>query len=186
MNDNEYTLTRSAFAKSIGKSVGSVKQAMRRGHYGDQYVVRNGQYFFKPKEGLRENQVNTQGNFVPTKRKINRGNHHNAKYPNEAFRKHNELKMLLKIKRNVPDEVAQEFLLEFDKAKQQQDKKIQKQISMSIPKNYGGMIRGPQPVYGRIIDVETKWTAIFPKPKNEYDEAMKEAKDNVDYSKKYY
>jgi hypothetical protein len=186
MNDNEYTLTRSAFAKSIGKSVGSVKQAMRRGHYRDQYVVRNGQYFFKPKEGLRENQVNTQGNFVPTKRKINRGNHHNAKYPNEAFRKHNELKMLLKIKRNVPDEVAQEFLLEFDKAKQQQDKKIQKQISMSIPKNYGGMIRGPQPVYGRIIDVETKWTAIFPKPKNEYDKAMKEAKDNVDYSKKYY
>ena len=186
MNDNEYTLTRSAFAKSIGKSVGSVKQAMRRGHYGDQYVVRNGQYFFKPKEGLRENQVCNQVNYVPTKRVINRGNHFKAKYPNEAFRKQNELKMLLKIKKNVPDVVAEEFLTEFDKSKQEQDKKIQRQISMSIPKNYGGMIRGPQPIYNRLINFETQWTRIFPQPKDEYDKAMEEAKEDVDYSKKYY
>ena len=186
MDDTEYTLTRGAFAKSIGKPLDTVKKAMQRGHYRDQYVVRNGQYFFRPEKGVRENQVNTQGNFVPTKRKINRGNHHNANYPNEAFRKHNELKMLLKIKRNVPDEVAQEFLTEFDKQVDQQNKKIQRDIIKSLPRNYGGMIRGPQPVYGRIIDVETKWTVIFPKPKNEYDKAMEEAKYNVDYSKKYY
>ena len=78
MNDNEYTLTRGAFAKSIGKTIGSVKQAMRRGNYKDQYVVRNGQYFFRPGEGLRVNHGLTPGTQVDTKRKIHRGNHEKA------------------------------------------------------------------------------------------------------------
>jgi hypothetical protein len=98
MNDNEYTLTRSAFAKSIGKTIGSVKQAMRRGNYKDQYVVRNGQYFFRPGEGLREN-------------------------------------------------------------------------------------RGP--TYTAPKD-SSKWTPLEPRVKDEYDKAMEEAKDNFDWSKKYY
>ena len=101
MNDNEYTITRSVFAKSIGKTIGSVKQAMRRGNYKDQYVVRNGQYFFRPEEKPRVNHGLTPGTQVSIKRKINRGNHEKAKYPNEAFRQHNELKKLISLQKKV-------------------------------------------------------------------------------------
>jgi len=167
MNDNEYTLTRSAFAKSIGKTIGSVKQAMRRGNYKNQYVVRNGQYFFRPGEGLRENHGSTPGTPVTTKRKINRGNHDKAKYPNEAFRQHNELKKLIALQKKVSPEVAEEYVEKFDTWKQQEQQKVQRHISKSIPKNYGGMIRGP--TYCPPKD-STKWTALEPKAKDEYDE----------------
>ena len=167
MNDSDYTLTRSTFAKSIGKSIGSVKQAMRRGNYRDQYVVRNGQYFFRPVEGLRENQGQNLGTPVPTKRKINRGNHEKAHYPNEAFRQHNEIKKLISLQKKVDPIVAEEYVSGFDKWQQQQRQKVQRDISMSIPKNYGGMIRGPQTVY---VKNSTKWTELEPKKKDEYDE----------------
>ena len=176
MNDNEYTLTRSAFAKSIGKTIGSVKQAMRRGNYKDQYVVRNGQYFFRPGEGLRENQDHNPDTPVTTKRKINRGNHEKAKYPNEAFRAHNELKKLISLQKKVDPIVAEEYVSGFDKWQQQQRQKVQRDISMSIPKNYGGMITGPQTVY---VKHSTKWTELEPKKKDEYDEyETKKKKDS--------
>jgi hypothetical protein len=174
MNDNEYTLTRSAFAKSIGKSIGSVKQAMRRGNYKDQYVVRNGQYFFRPGEGLRENHGLTPGTQVATKRKINRGNHEKAHYPNEAFRQHNELKKLIALQKKVSPEVAEEYVTGFDTWKQQEQQKVQRHVSKSIPKNYGGMITGPQRVY---VKHSTKWTELEPKKKDEYDEYESKKKD---------
>ena len=183
MNDSDYTLTRSAFAKTIGKTIGSVKQAMRRGNYKNQYVVRNGLYFFKPQEGLRVNQDHNPGTPVVTKRKINRGNHEKAKYPNEAFRQHNELKKLISLQKKVSPIVANEYVSGFDKWQQQQRGKVQRHVSKSIPKNYGGMITGPQRVY---VKHSTKWTALEPKAKDEYDQAMEEAKENFDWSKKYY
>jgi len=167
MNDSDYTLTRGAFAKSIGKSIGSVKQAMRRGNYRDQYVVRNGQYFFRPVEGLRENHGSNLGTPVPTKRKINRGNHEKAHYPNEAFRQHNEIKKLISLQKKVDPIVAEEYVSGFDKWQQQQRQKVQRDISMSIPKHYGGMITGPQTVY---VKHSTKWTELEPKKKDEYDD----------------
>ena len=183
MNDNEYTITRSVFAKYIGKTIGSVKQAMRRGNYKDQYVVRNGQYFFRPGEGLRVNYGLTPGTQVATKRKIHRGNHEKAHYPNEAFRAHNELKKLISLQKKVSPEVAEEYVSKFDQWKQQQQQKVQKDISRSIPKNYGGMIRGP--TYTAPKD-SSKWTPLEPRVKDEYDKAIEEAKDNFDWSKKYY
>ena len=119
MNDSQFRLTRSAFAKTIGKTIGSVKQAMRRGNYKDQYVVRNGKYFFRPQEALRENQDHNPDTPVTTKRKINRGNHEKAKYPNEAFRAHNELKKLISLQKKVSPEVAEEYVSGFDQWKEE-------------------------------------------------------------------
>jgi len=183
MNDNKYTLTRSAFAKTIGKTIGSVKQAMRRGNYKDQYVVRNGQYFFRPQEALRENQDHNPDTPVVTKKKINRGNHEKAKYPNEAFRAHNELKKLISLQKKVSPEVAEEYVSGFDQWKEEHNKKIQRHVSKSIPKNYGGMITGPNYIAPKD---STRWTALEPKVKDEYDKAMEEAEDNFDWSRKYY
>ena len=183
MNDSQFRLTRSAFAKTIGKTIGSVKQAMRRGNYRDQYVVRNGQYFFRPQEALRENHGRYMGTPAVNKRKINRGNHEKAHYPNEAFRQHNEIKKLISLQKKVDPIVAEEYVSGFDTWKQQEQQKVQRHVSKSIPKNYGGMITGPQRVY---VKHSTKWTALEPKIKDEYDQAMEEAKDNFDWSKKYY
>ena len=176
MNDSQFRLTRSAFAKTIGKTIGSVKQAMRRGNYKDQYVVRNGKYFFRPQEALRENQDHNPDTPVTTKRKINRGNHEKAHYPNEAFRAHNELKKLISLQKKVSPEVANEYVIGFDQWKEEHNQKIQRHVSKSIPKNYGGMITGPQRVY---VKHSTKWTALEPKAKDEYDEYESEKKKDT-------
>ena len=78
-DDHLYTLTRLEFAKSIGKSKNAVKLGMMRGKYKDQYIFKNGKYFFKDEEGMRENYglnpvpLNPVKN--PVKRIIRRGNH---------------------------------------------------------------------------------------------------------------
>ena len=132
------------------------------------------QYFFRPEGGLRENHGPDLGTPVPTKRKINRGNHEKAHYPNEAFRQHNEIKKLISLQKKVDPIVAEEYVSGFDKWQQQQRQKVQRDISMSIPKNYGGMITGPQTVY---VKHSTKWTELEPKKKDEYDEYESKKKD---------
>ena len=74
-DENLYTLTRLAFAKTIGKSKNAVKIDMKRGKYKDLYIFKNGQYYFKTKEAVRENIGATPLYPTPVKRKINRGNH---------------------------------------------------------------------------------------------------------------
>jgi len=185
MNDSQFRLTRSAFAKSISKTIGSVKQAMRRGNYRDQYVVCNGQYFFRPQEALRENQDYNPGTPTITKRKINRGNHEKAHYPNEAFRQHNELKKLISLQKKVSPEVANEYVIGFDQWKEEHNKKIQRQVQKSMSlnvKNYGGFIKNSS----GYIDIQTPWRPLEPKVEDEYDRAMKEAEDDPSFWKKYY
>ena len=74
-DENLYTLTRLEFAKTIGKSKNAVKIDMKRGKYKDLYIFKNGQYYFKTKEAVRENIGATPHYPTPVKRKINRGNH---------------------------------------------------------------------------------------------------------------
>ena len=74
-DENLYTLTRLEFAKTIGKSKNAVKIDMKRGKYKDLYIFKNGQYYFKTKEAVRENIGATPLYPTPVKRKINRGNH---------------------------------------------------------------------------------------------------------------
>ena len=54
-DEHLYTLTRSEFAKEIGKSREAVKMDMRRGKYKQLYIFKNGQYYFKGREAVREN-----------------------------------------------------------------------------------------------------------------------------------
>ena len=74
-DEHLYTLTRLEFAKSIGKSKNAVKLAMMRGKYKDLYIFKNGKYFFKSREAVRENYGPETLTVNPLKRKINRGNH---------------------------------------------------------------------------------------------------------------
>ena len=187
-DENLYTLTRSQFAEKLGKSIGSVKQDMRRGKYKDQYIFKNGQYFFKPFEAMRENMVCTQIQSYPvsSKKELNRGNHFKAKYPNQAFKQHNELKMLLKLKEKISDERAEEYVKDYKKWEQHKANERQKQVRKSLDttsKNYGGLYN----VSSRTITWETPWKPLETQKKDEYQEYLEsdEVKP-VDWSKKYY
>ena len=110
-DEHLYTLTRSEFAKEIGKSREAVKQDMRRGKYKDLYIFKNNQYYFKTRETVREMKGPKLINSYPLKRKINRGNHDKAvregRYPNFAFANHNARKRLYAIRGKLsPEELA--------------------------------------------------------------------------------
>lgn len=106
-----YTLTRTEFAKEIGKSREAVKQDMRRGKYKDLYICNNGKYFFKPREAVRSNMGTVPLEVYPSnKRKINRGGHESAvkkgRYPNNAFAEHNHMKKMIALRgKMTPEEL---------------------------------------------------------------------------------
>ena len=96
-DEHLYTLTRLEFAKNIGKSKEAVKKDMMRGKYKDLYIFKNGQYYFKSREAVRDIKGLSPLNLYPVKKsKINRGGHESAvrkgRYPNNAFAEHNHMK----------------------------------------------------------------------------------------------
>lgn len=160
-----YTMTRVEFAKSIGKSRDAVKQGMRRGKYKDDYIYNGKQYLFKPRETMRDLKDLTIGTKV--KKRPNRGNHFNGKYPNESFRRHNEMKMLAKLKGVTDPEVLDNLPQAIELAKQQKQNRIKQRLMESVPKNYGGFnIQTP------LINFRTEWKTLFPKEKDEYELAL--------------
>ena len=127
-DEHLYTLTRTEFAKEIGKSREAVKQDMRRGKYRDLYIFKNGQYKFKSRETVRSNQGTVPFVMYPTKKKINRGGHEDAlkkgRYPNQAFANHNHMKKFLSLKGkltpeqlNLVPEIERKVLAEDQKRK---------------------------------------------------------------------
>jgi hypothetical protein len=106
---------------------------MRHGKLEGEYIFKNGKYFFRaPKRardylGLDHPRMTTQ-----TKRKIRRGNHHKANYPNEAFRLHNEMKMLAKLKHKVDPEVQDLLPEAVELAKQKKAERL-KQSTLNAP-----------------------------------------------------
>jgi len=164
-DEHLYTMSRSEFAKSIGKSKDAVKIGMRRGKYKDDYIFNGIKYLFKPREAMRV----FQGLSPVTKivKRPNRGNHFKGKYPNDSFRKHNELKMLAKLKGVTDPEVLENLPQAIEVAKQQKQNRIKQKIMESIPKNYGGFnIQTP------LINFRTEWKPLFPREKDEYELAL--------------
>ena len=142
--DKEFHLTRGQYAKTIGKTKGSVIQSMRRGGLKDEYIFKNNQYFFRPPSTKREN----QGQYIDTKytrkKTYNRGNHFNAHYPNAKFKQHNELKMLAKLKGTTDTEILDLLPDALERARQEKFSQKQKQLIPESTKNYGGFITNQQ------------------------------------------
>ena len=111
-DEHLYTLTRLEFAKNIGKSKEAVKKDMMRGKYKDLYIFKNGQYYFKSREAVRDIKGLSPLNLYPVKKsKINRGGHESAvrkgRYPNNAFAEHNHMKKMLALRgKMTPEELA--------------------------------------------------------------------------------
>ena len=140
-DDHLYTLTRLEFAKSIGKSKNAVKLGMMRGKYKDQYIFKNGKYFFKSEEGKRENHDVNPGGLNPvkssTKRIIRRGNHDQPgaytsstmKRVPEQFKTHNHMKKMVALRGKLtPEELALIPKLEAD-AKAERQRQLKDTLS---------------------------------------------------------
>jgi hypothetical protein len=104
-NLNPYDLNRTEYAELLGITPNAVRMRLRHGKLEGEYKFENGKYLFKAPETVRANQGLTTGQKTALKKIYRRGNHYKAHYPNEAFRKHNEMKMLAKLKYSVDEEV---------------------------------------------------------------------------------
>ena len=147
----QFVLTRSEMAESLGISTNALKCRMRKGNTEGLDFRHDGKKFLFKR--LRGNQVGQTPVIRPkgrwhegNKKKKNeprRGVTHigEAKYPNEAFRKHNELKILNRITKEVPQYVLDKInprLLSL--AQRQHDDDLEKaQGVFKEPKYYGGM-----------------------------------------------
>ena len=144
---DQYTLTRSEYADSLGISPNCVRMRMRHGKLDGQYRFDGNKFLFKPQERPRDYIVNDHSKNIKLttrKKKYNRGNHFKADYPNDKFRQYNELKMLNKIKGNLPDSVINEINPELIKLAEERAAKKKKDLeekAFTQPTNYGGPLR---------------------------------------------
>ena len=160
---DQYTLTRSEYANKIGKSPNAVRMMMRHGKLSGEYRFDGSKYIFKAPERPRESYDNDhQDSFkltTPKTKKVNRGNHFKADYPNDAFRLYNERKkeqaLLNKIQGKFKNK---EHELEYNKlnnaALETALKNTEKDQSKQFTplKNYGGPIAMRRVSYPSIND----------------------------------
>jgi hypothetical protein len=153
-DDHLYTLTRLEFAKSIGKSKNAVKLGMMRGKYKDQYIFKNGKYFFKSEEGKRENHDVNPGDLNPvkssTKRIIRRGNHDKPgaytsstmKRVPHAFKVRNDMVRLMSAKGKIKPEDQRYIPILEKKTEQWLREEKQKSLKDHSVVSLGGSLRG--------------------------------------------
>ena len=91
---DQFYLTRNEYAKEIGKTPNAVRMMMRHGKLTGEYRFDGSKYIFRSSKRPRENYENDHPvkAKLTTPKKVKRGNHFKADYPNEAFRLHNQYK----------------------------------------------------------------------------------------------
>jgi len=116
--DDEYIFTRPEYAKQLGISSNALRMKMRRGAFGEEYVVKNGNYVFKRPRVSKENRPAgivdpykqiKEKNYKYKKAPVKRGTHFENNYTSDAMRKHNEFKMYNKITGKVGQKVLDEI-----------------------------------------------------------------------------
>ena len=163
--DKEFYLTRGEYAKKINKSKGSVIQLMRRGKLNNEYIVKNNWYYFRDPKAERAFKENIHGPIYTPKKKYNRGNHDKARYPNQSFFQHNEMKRLAAAQYKVSKDIQDKLPRAIEMIKEEERNAKQNSVRGSIStKSYGGFLTREQmqrtdfePTRGR-----------KPKPKKEY------------------
>lgn len=189
MNDLKYTLTRKEFADHLGISRDTLKKRIKRGHYKDQYVIQNGKYLFSGDTRDCPNKEivpSVNKSLSPSKRVRNRGSHFESKNPkyNLAFKKHNELKMLAKLRGTTDPETLEVLPRALELAKSEKQQRIRNQLRDTTPKNYGGMLNryNSKP----LVDFSTGWKPLEVKPKDEYDKYLEDNDIKPTTNKTYY
>ena len=153
-----YYLSTPEFALMLGISTEALRSRRRRFELEGQYKSDGKKYWWKSvrpnqvKE-IRNNRLKVASSASRVSRSRRRGAHstgQETRYPNQSFKYANELKMLNRIKSEVPETVINEINPEVIKVAQDNLlKKREKQLKETWrpAKNYGGMIRGHELAY---------------------------------------
>ena len=142
----EFIFTEAEYAKIVGISKEGVRSRRRDGKLEGEYIQKDNRYFYaRPR-------VN-QGQTVHKNRSrvIRRGAHKSGaktQYPNNAFKQHNELKMLAKLKASVDPEVIELIPEAVEIAKKKKQDRIRETIkSVNTPtRKYSDGIYNPRNV----------------------------------------
>ena len=144
MSAENFILTPSQFAKKERITVETLKKRRQRGFYDGKFQNVNGKYYY-----LKGPSKLAKSPGTPVPRLRRRGVHREGletKYPNVAFKEHNELKMIARIKNKLGPAVLDELTPEAIKVAQQNllKKKEQRLESAINKKNYGGILNGSE------------------------------------------
>ena len=149
---DQFTLTRGEYAKRLGITPNAVRMRMRHGKLIGEFRFDGNKFLFKDPEGPRENQVKDHPVKTTPKKKVNRGNHFDARYPNDAFRLYNEEKKRVATLNKIQGKFkSKSHEIEFNRlnesalneahkrSKKQQE--LDEKNSFTPLKDYGGPIR---------------------------------------------
>ena len=143
----QFHLTRGEYAKRLGITPNAVRMRMRHGNLSGEFRFDGNKYLFKSPKRPRDYIVQDHSTLTTQKRKYNRGNHFKADYPNHAFKLHNEMKMLNKIKGKFKNEDHEREFNKINEAglekayKQSREQlKVSAEATMNPLKDYGAML----------------------------------------------
>ncbi len=169
----QFHLTRGEYAKRLGITPNAVRMRMRHGNLSGEFRFDGNKYLFKSPKGPRDIIVKDHLDLTAQKKKYNRGNHFKADYPNDAFKLHNEMKMLNKIKGKFKNEAHEREFNQINEAglekAYKQSRKRLDDVRLNEVKDYGAMLTptGLKRVeekgyYGirRIRDIDTSFKPI--------------------------
>ena len=188
--DLKYKFNAKEYATLNGISASALRKRRLAGKLDGQYIKKGSEYFYAAPAGDRPN----KGQFTV---QVSRSKHRRRQVPDAMTMYHNarnghqlklanDIKQLARINRRLSEEQIAEITDDiFEVAKQRRLDRLKKanQIAeQGIKKN----------TYGRFIncntfgytDVKTKWRPLFPKAKDEYDDALEDAAPA--YDGKYY
>ena len=139
---DQFTLTRGEYAKRLGITPNAVRMRQRHGKLSGEFRFDGNKFLFKPPERPRDYIVKDHSTLTTQKRKYNRGNHFKADYPNDAFKLHNEMKMMNKIKGKFKDEAHERAFNQMNEGalKKSYEQSRPKHITLNTLKNYGSML----------------------------------------------
>ena len=167
---DQFYLTRAEYANELGKTPNAVRMMMRHGKLTGEYRFDGSKYIFRSSKRPRENYDNDHPVKVKltTPKKINRGNHFKADYPNEAFRLHNQYKKEQAILNKIQGKFKSEaHRIEYEKLN---DEALKKSLENTQKKNLEACKPVPmRPSYPTIDRDDYSSRPVFRKPFRGYD-----------------
>ena len=139
---DQFTLTRGEYAKRLGITPNAVRMRQRHGKLSGEFRFDGNKFLFKPPEGPRDYIVAAHPTSTTPKKKYKRGNHFKADYPNDAFKLHNEMKMMNKIKSKFKDDAHERAFNQMNEGalKKSYEQSRPKPATLRTLKNYGSML----------------------------------------------
>ena len=186
--DLKYKFNAKEYATLNGISASALRKRRLSGKLDGQFIKKGSEYFYCTPEADRpiKDEFTVHGSRSNTKRRNVHGSctmYHKARNGHQ-LKLANDIKQLARINRRLSEEQIAEITDDiFEVAKQRRVERLKKATEIpknTIKKNYGRFINTASAGY---VDIKTKWRPLFPKAKDEYDEAFEAAEPNF---KGYY